>query len=43
MKLFQQFRALYEAVMGQELKREVARNRSAADALDAAVREMLQR
>jgi len=43
MKLFRKFRALYEAAMGQELKREIARNRSAADELDAAVREMLQR
>ncbi len=43
MKLFQKLKALCEAAMGQELKREIARNRSAADALDAAVREMLQR
>lgn len=29
--------------MGRELKRELDRNRRAADALDAAVREMLGR
>ena len=34
---------LYEAIMGRELKRELARNAAAADALDAALREVLKR
>lgn len=36
-------RRLYEAIMGRELKRELARNAAAADALDAALREVLKR
>jgi hypothetical protein len=35
-------RRLYEAIMGRELKRELARNAAAADALDAALREVLE-
>lgn len=43
MRFLQALSALYEAIMGRELKRECERNRRAADALDTAVREMLER
>jgi hypothetical protein len=43
MRIYLNIRKLYEAIMGQELKRELDRHRRAADALDAAVREMLER
>jgi hypothetical protein len=43
MWVFHRIRALCQAITGRELKREVERNRRAADALDTAVREMLER
>jgi hypothetical protein len=43
MRFLQIMAALYGAIMGRELKRESERNRRAADALDTAVREMLER